>query len=564
MSVHSDTPVLADPSLRRTLFAAGLASLSGVLALFALSDRIMHPFARAVALLGVAAASAAPAVFVGVLIAPRASSLRVRHIVAGASAAWVCVELAGVARRLGIADESSLFRVAWAPIVEEVAKALAFALLATSRDRDGDRAAIATAGVGVGVGFAFRENVAYFGSALDGGALSLPWLVLRAFPPVFAHALFGATYGTILAQAAIHARAEGTHPSRLSWVALTCAVLAHGVYNGVPWVILAVAPHVTVPFAVGWSIAALLAAVALAARVRAAHREDLDGRDRVSLLDVSLPNDPPGSDDDRQRRALLVLALSALALWAPPLAIVRYLAVVLTPFSAGALVTLWVARALGVARVLPWLALGLTVRPFFAMAEGILGATIGHLGGSLGAPLASLARAGLWVLWSLWLGGRVGRVHGPSNAIVATVGSLAGMIAASLGANLANGQRFAPASAMLAALLSILPRTLLLAGLLGALSAHAHATRRIAGLAGLGAALLVVSSDRVIALGRWPLVAGLALLCAAIARGLLQRGRRGGAASEGVGGVALTPDERAGEVLAGDQPEGVSSLREGP
>ena len=73
-----------------------------------------------------------------------------------------------------------------------------------------------------------------------------------------------------------------------------------------------------------------------------------------------------------------------------------------------------------------------------------------------------------WPAWSLWLGDRVGPAQGAGAAAVAAVASLAGMIGGSLGTNLANGRGFAPALAMFATLLAILPRTLLLSGALGA------------------------------------------------------------------------------------------------
>jgi hypothetical protein len=560
-SDRSEVVSRPDPRGGTAHVTAALTSAAGLFALFALGDRITHPLARACALLGVLAASAGPAILVLRLVAPRAAAIRARHLVAGASAAWLCVELAGFARRVGIPADSWHFRVVWAPLVEELAKALLFSVLATARDRDADRGAIATAGVAVGIGFAFRENVAYFSAALDGAALSLPWLVLRAFPPVFAHAMFGATYGTILAQAAIHARAEGVEPSRFSSVALTFAALAHGVYNGIPWVVLNVAPHVTVPFAVVWSLVALIATASLVARVRAATREDPNLAERVSLPEARVEQALAVRDEDRQRRALWVFTLAALGLWGIPLAIVRYLAVVFTPLAVGALLALGAARVLGVPRVLPWVALGLTVRPFFAVGEGVLGALRVWHGGALGGWLAGVSGALLWIAWALWLGARVGRAHGAPSASLAALASLAGMIGASLGANLANGRGFAPAIAMLATLLAILPRTLLLSGAFGAWAARGAGYVRTVPLA-LGAGVFVAWSDRLIARWRWTGAGAIAVLCAALAAWLLVRGRVGRAGAQGVGGLERSAQQRVGEPLGGDQSERSGGERE--
>lgn len=464
-------------------------SLVSLVVLAALSARIDRAWARPLVYLSVLGASLGPAGIALLSIAPRRSALRLRHFVAGIVAAWACIALAGAARRMGIPADSGGFRALWAPIAEELTKAAMLALMMTSQDRDGDRRAIATAGVAVGAGFAFRENVVYFATAVNGDALPIEWLVLRAFPPVFAHTLFGATYGTILAQSAIHARALELHAPRGSAVALLLATLAHCTYNAVPWAVLSQAPQVAIPFAIGWALLALVATWAISRRVRAMSHDDPPLSERVSIVLASRTS---------VDRAALVFAAVIAMFWVIPLAIPRYLAVVFSPAALGALIVLGLASALRVERAIAWVLLGIAARPLFSMSEAALSALPLAWRSPVAGRLASVVGALLWALAAVALGRRVGRDRAPSVALVAGAAFAAGLIAASIGGNLAAGVGFAPWRALVGALFLHLPRTLVCAALLAWLGA---ARRALAPLAAIGVAIAAVALDY--AIGRW-------------------------------------------------------------
>jgi hypothetical protein len=468
-----------------------VCSALGVGGLWVFAPHLQRAAARPAIFLSVLAASLGPALAAMLLVAPRPDAARVRHMIAGVASAWMCIELAGAARRMGIAADSGVFRAIWAPITEEVTKALLLAAVLTEVDRDGDRRAIATAGVAVGAGFAFRENVVYFATALDGAPLPLGWLVLRAVPPVFAHALFGATYGTILAQAAIHARALERAAPRWSLVALVLATLAHGAYNGVAWVVFSVAPDVTIPFAVGWALLALAGAWALSLRVRRMSLEDPSLSERVSIVATS--------SSFRIDAAALLCAAVIFALWLPPLALPRYLAVVFTPLALASVIVVGTGYALAVERSIVWLLLGIAARPFAAMGEGALSAVSMVLSGRAGSVLASVLGALLWSSAAAWLGALVARARGVRVALVAAAGLATGMVAASIGGNLAAGSLFAPWREMVGVTVRWMPRTAALSMTI----AWIAATRpRLAWLAALGAALVATASDLAIARGR--------------------------------------------------------------
>jgi hypothetical protein len=132
------------------LSAALSLAVLGVGGLWIFAERIDRPWARPLIFLSVLAASLGPALAALLLVAPRRTALRARHFVAGVVAAWACIELAGAARRMGLAADSGAFRAGWAPIAEELSKALVLAAMMTATDRDNDRRAIASAGVAVG------------------------------------------------------------------------------------------------------------------------------------------------------------------------------------------------------------------------------------------------------------------------------------------------------------------------------------------------------------------------------------------------------------------------------
>jgi RsiW-degrading membrane proteinase PrsW (M82 family) len=496
------------------LSAALSLAVLGVGGLWIFAERIDRPWARPLIFLSVLAASLGPALAALLLVAPRRTALRARHFVAGVVAAWACIELAGAARRMGLAADSGAFRAGWAPIAEELSKALVLAAMMTATDRDNDRRAIASAGVAVGAGFAFRENVVYFATAATGEELSLAWLVLRAVPPVFAHTLFGATYGTILAQSAIHARALELPAPRFSLVALVLATLAHVGYNAIPWAVLSVAPAVTVPFAIGWALLALLGTWGISRRVRSMSHEDPSLASRVSLAVV---------DARSIDRVAAVLAVALLGLWAIPLAVARYLAVVFSPFALGTVVVLALATALRVDRGFVWLLLGVAARPFFSMGEAALSAIPLAYRGPAGSRLASLLGSLLWVITAAVLGARVGRARGHRTALVAGAGLAAGMVAASIGGNLAAGALLAPWRVMLGTTLALFPRTVALAAALAWISA---VRPRLAPIACVLAALLAVGCDWLTARGRMLAAIPLALLFAAALAALASLARR--------------------------------------
>src|SRR5687767_3603954 len=95
--------------------------------------------AAAVALLGVAATACGAAYAIALFVAPAPTALRVRHLAAGAAAAWVAHGLAGAATRMGLGDTTDAFRVLWAPVCEEACKALLLAAIWSRGDDRRDR-----------------------------------------------------------------------------------------------------------------------------------------------------------------------------------------------------------------------------------------------------------------------------------------------------------------------------------------------------------------------------------------------------------------------------------------
>lgn len=517
LSLSAPAPPAEPPWTKRerdVLGAAMSLAVLGIGGLWLFVQRVDRPWARPIVFLSVLAASLGPAIAALLLVAPRRSAVRMRHFVAGVVAAWACIELAGAARRMGIAPDSGGFRAAWAPVAEELLKALVLAAMMTPSDRDNDRRAIATAGVAVGAGFAFRENVVYFATAATGEALPIEWLVLRAIPPVFAHTLFGATYGTILAQAAINRRALELTAPRLSLVALLLATLAHGVYNAVPWAVLAEVPSIAIPFALGWMSLALVGTWAISKRVRWMSHDDPPLAARVSIA-----ADRSGAID----HIAAIVSAVLLAMWALPLAVPRYLAVVFTPFAIGTLAVLSASTALRVDRGFVWLLLGIAARPFFSMSEAALSGIPVALGPAFGGALAGALGSMLWAFAAVALGARVGATRGARTAVVAGAGLAAGMVAASIGGNLAAAAHVAPWREMIATSVRLVPRTIALSAALAWLGAVRP--KLAFGLAAL-AGVLTVALDWVVRVGRWWGAVPIALGCVALLVGLVLRARR--------------------------------------
>jgi RsiW-degrading membrane proteinase PrsW (M82 family) len=499
---------------RDVLVAAMSLAVLGIGGLWLFVQRVDRAWARPIVFLSVLAASLGPAIAALLLVAPRRSAVRLRHFVAGVVAAWACIELAGAARRMGIAPDSGAFRAAWAPVTEELLKALVLGAMMTASDRDNDRRAIATAGVAVGAGFAFRENVVYFATAATGEPLPIEWLVLRAIPPVFAHTLFGATYGTILAQAAINRRALELNAPRLSWVALLLATMAHVAYNAIPWAVLTEVPQYAIPFVVGWTLLALAGTWAISRRVRWMSHDDPPLSARVSIA-----ADRSGAID----HSAAVVAAVLLAMWALPLAVPRYLAVVFTPFALGTLALLSVSTALRVDRGFVWLLLGIAARPFFSMSEAALSAIPVVLGPSIGGAVAGALGSMLWALAAVVLGARVGASRGARTALVAGVGLAAGMVAASIGGNLAAAARLAPWREMLATTLRLFPRTIALSATLAWLGA----TRpRLALALALATGIAAVGADWLVRIGHFWAAIPLAVASIALLVAIVMRARR--------------------------------------
>jgi RsiW-degrading membrane proteinase PrsW (M82 family) len=431
-------------------FGATIAVLGvGLLALF--SEHLSRPWSRPPLFAGVLLASIGPVIALTYLLAPSRASISLRPAVIGVAAAWLTIELAGAARRLGIAADSGWFRVLWAPVVEECCKALFLAAILTPSDRDRSRNALVTYGVLVGAGFAFRENVVYFATALDGTPLTFQWLLLRAIPPACAHMFFGATYATIFAQAVIHERALERPAPSWSVVALVLSVLAHVTYNGVPWMIGAAVPDAIYPFVGGWSLVALVATLGL----------------RLRVLNMSFDDpDPPAESLPIVTRSNLVVtcvSLALLALWLVPLAIPRYLAVVLAPFAIGCLLTALLERTTRFTPYLLWLLWGIAARPFFSMGEAALSALPAWSSRPMALFAASWAGSALWCFASVFAGRWVSRHHSRSLVPLAVAAMTGGMLAANIGGNLAAGSHFAPWRELVSNLLRFFPRTVTLA-----------------------------------------------------------------------------------------------------
>ena len=481
----------------------------GALAIF--SEHLMRWWSRPPLFLGVLLASLGPVLALIALVAPARKSLNIRPALVGIAAAWLSIELAGAARRMGIVVESGWFRVLWAPIVEEGAKALFLAAILTHSDRAKSRAVLVTYGVLVGAGFAFRENVVYFATGLDGTPLNFQWLLLRAIPPACAHMFFGATYATIFAQSVIHARSLELMAPRWSVVALLLCTLAHITYNGIPWIISGTMPEVLYPFVLGWSLLALGASFAMKHRVTQMAIEDPD-----APLDLVHPT-------DTINRITTVIAFALFALWLIPLALPRYAAVVFMPFALACLMCAALERFERFSPYLLWIVLGISVRPFFSMTEAMLSAipALSHSGAA--AIAAGWAGTALWTFASVWAGRQMGRSLPVTHVPLAITGIAMGMLAANIGGNLAASAQFAPWRELLGTLLRLVPRTLALS-LLIALVSYRRLSFGL--LLAAFSPFVIVASDRVIARFRLPSALAIGLLFSTVFIALIWDARR--------------------------------------
>lgn len=150
-------------------------------------------------------------------------------------------------------DADTLGATVVAPVVEELAKAVAVLLLFLFRRRDfhGVLSGLVVAGI-TATGFAFTENVLYLGSAFDediafGGSDELhesataTTFFVRVVLSPFAHPLFTALTGVAFGIAAVLPPHRRTVRTLLPGVGLLTAVVLHAVWN-------AAAAGVSLPF----------------------------------------------------------------------------------------------------------------------------------------------------------------------------------------------------------------------------------------------------------------------------------------------------------------------------
>jgi hypothetical protein len=349
-----------DP-MSRVIVSASLG-LFGILLLARFADRAAQLGARSPAVLGVMLTACGISYAAALWISPARESVRWRHIAAGATAGWLAYVASGFAHRIGIAATSDGFRVLWAPCVEELTKAAMFASVWTLADERRGRREIVTTAVGVGAGFALRENFVYFGQALGQGGVYLEWIVLRAFPPVLAHAAFAMIAGGAVATRVVHARVLGQPVPRFSVFGLVVAVLAHVAFNFVALVITKATGSWAVEVSAAWSVVAIGAAWLLRQRVITLARED---EPVVTSMVPALAR--PG-------RIAVGVVVGVAALWLVPSPAVRYVAIATTPMAFGLAIALAAGRALGETRVLVPLLVGIFMRPIVHTPELMLGA----------------------------------------------------------------------------------------------------------------------------------------------------------------------------------------------
>jgi hypothetical protein len=470
---------VSDSRIRRRVLVSLASGALGVALVTLYADRFRELWTRPLALLGVVGATCGVAYGIALMVAPAPHALRVRHLAAGATAAWIAYELAGGARRIGIDGASDAFKVLWAPVTEEVCKSLLLALIWSRGDDHRDRREIVTAAVGVGVGFAIRENFVYFGSAIGQAPVYLEWVLLRAIPPVLAHALFGTILGDTIAHGTIHARVSSLPMRRVTLIGVAVAVVAHVAYNGVALLLAKRGGSYAIELTMLWSLVAAGAAFALRRRVLRAAATD----EPVSMSIVPMR-------DTNGYVVAGVLAMLA-ALWLLPHPLPRYLAALFTPLAVGTAVAHQLARPLRAPRVLTAVLLGVALRPLVRVPElmvATLAAALRRPGARL--PLAYLNNV-VWlaaVALVTWL---VARGRGRLGALALAVGLGAGLVGASVGGILATDDSPHLFRHMVHATLRLLPHTLAFSALAGRIAwrSPTHAALGTLGAAALATAL---------------------------------------------------------------------------
>lgn len=450
--------------------AFAFAGACGIALLAAFGDR-PRLWALPLALLGVVGACCGVSGAVALLVSPAPYALRVRHLAAGATAAWVALELAGGAQRLGLRDTSSAFRVFWAPCSEELCKALLLAAVWSPSDEQRSRTEIVTAALTVGVGFAAHENFVYFNVALE-QPLFLEWIVLRAVPPVLAHAAFGMIMGGMIAQRALRSRVLGHAAPRISITGTAAAIIAHALYNGGALLAGRHGGAWTVPLVAAWSLSALLGAVLLRRRVL-----------REAALDEAIVTTMAPTSERFHTPVAVVLAVVTV-LWLVPIDASRYVALLFTPIALGLAATHGLALALGARRTLGAVVLGASLRPLVRVPEAMIVVLGRALRGSrLSLPLSVLGHAA-WVgavVLAVWL---FARHRGRRGATVFAAGVSAGLIGTTIGTRLASLRGVSLGRVLLTEITGALPLTIALGALAGRL-AQGSGVRALAATVGV-------------------------------------------------------------------------------
>jgi len=146
------------------------------------------------------------------------------------------------------------------------------------------------------------------------------------------------------------------------------------------------------------------------------------------------------------------------------------------------------------------------------------------LGPSIGGVSAGALGSMLWAFAALTLGARVGVTHGARTALVAGLGFAAGLVAASIGGNLAVTERLTPWKEMVATTLRFFPRTVALSSLLAWLGAvRPRLGMALCVLTGFA----VVGADALVRIARIRAALALALASIALLVAIVVRARRG-------------------------------------
>ncbi len=467
------------------MYVSALLGAVGIILLARYAERAASLTVRPPALLGVLLTACGTAYAAALRISPARHAVRLRHIAAGAAAAWLAYVASGVARRLGLPPDADGFRVFWAPCVEELAKALMLAVVWTFGDDRRDRREIVAAAVGVGAGFALRENFTYFGEALGASGIYLEWIVLRALPPVLAHAAFAMISGGAVAQRVLHARALGEASPRFSVLGLVVAVLAHVTFNFVALVITRAAGTYAVEVTALWSAVAIVVAWLLQRRVVA-----LAALDETAVASLVPPIEHPA------RVVAGVLAIVTVC-WLVPSGATRYFAAVLTPVTTGLALAFAVSWRLRVPRVMTAVLLGVLLRPIVHAPELMLTSLsrLIHAHRSLRLPVGLLANV-VWLAPIAATTYAVTRTRGRRAALVLALGITAGLVGASLGGALVNSPLRRPGRAAMEATLPLVPFALALGALAGRVAYRSLARLGLACIAVPALALAVSEVER--------------------------------------------------------------------